>query len=80
MTNIEPTLTNNVAAIVTCSVFIWYLVKRDKSAQDTYEKLANAIDRMSKRLSELADALSKIDHRLSNVEENTTKRRKSKNA
>lgn len=76
MNTLGSDLTNNVASIVTMGVFIWYLIKRDSTAQETYNKLATAIDRMGERLSDLAEALVKIDSRLSNVEENTDRRRR----
>ena len=44
MDELEGVLTNNVAAIVTTAIFIWYLIRKDKSQNDALEKFNRTID------------------------------------
>ena len=43
MNELEGVLTNNVAAIVTTAIFIWYLIRKDKSQEDVLDKFNKTI-------------------------------------
>ncbi len=50
---LDSVLTNNVAAIIMASLFIWYLNKRDTCFQETLDKLSEAINDLRKEMNKI---------------------------
>ena len=44
MEELGSVLTNNVSAIVTTAIFIWYLIRKDKSHSDALDKFNSTIN------------------------------------
>lgn len=67
-TGIDHIVAQNVAAIGMAGLFLWYVNKRDGLMQATFDKF-------SEKLEKLTAAITSLEHRLGNVEEEERKRR-----
>lgn len=62
MTDVWTSIVGNVAAVTTVSIFVWYLIRRDKQLEDAFRNMATMhVDALAK-LSELTLAINRLDN------------------
>lgn len=59
--DISQVVANNVGAVTTVGIFIWYLIKKDKLTEEVFSKLTGRLDQLAHVIGSLEDRLHSIE-------------------